>query len=85
MHTGGYLTTGWLSAKCQNKRERGAVFTDGPFYFVWLGDQDMALKIILREQFDRYTRKSQLQQRIKPNIKSKTLKVRKPKVLRGRP
>jgi len=45
----------------------------------------MALKIILREQFDRYTRKSQLQQRIKPNIKSKTLKVRKPKVLRGRP
>ena len=46
----------------------------------------MALKMILREQFDRYTQKSQLQQRIKPNIKSKKpQKVRKPKVLRGRP
>lgn len=85
MHIDGYLTTGWPNV-FQNKRERGAAGKlVAPFYFVWLGDKDMALKIILREQFDRYTRKSQLQQRIKPNIKSKTLKVRKPKVLRGRP
>jgi len=46
----------------------------------------MTLKIILREQFDRYTRKAQLQRGIKPNRKpNKPQKVRKPKVLRGRP
>jgi len=81
MHIDGYLTTGWPSVKCQNKREQGAVFTDGPFYFVWLGDQAMNLS-----QTNRYTRQAQLQRGIKPNRKpKKPKKVRKPKVLRGRP
>ena len=42
MHTGGFLTTGWLSAKCQNKRERGAAGKlVAPFTFSYYGKLTM--------------------------------------------